>query len=75
MRVLRNSDQNFDGKKAGNYNPIASSFAIFCFLNSIDECTYRSSVILGDECPKTSLRDFISKPTSTHLVAKVWRIT
>ena len=58
-------------KKTESYNPIASSFVKFCLLNSSDEWTYRSSVILGVECPKTSLSDLISNPTSTHLVANV----
>ena len=36
-----------------------------------DECTYLFSVIFTLECPKISLRLLISKPSSTHLVAKV----
>ncbi len=42
-------------------------------FNSIEEWTYRSRVTVGLEWPRTSERDFISKSTSTHLVANVWR--
>lgn len=55
-----------DGDKAKK--EILSMLLLF---NSMEECTYRSSVIFGLACPSTSLRDFSSKPASTHLVAKV----
>ena len=57
-----------DGGKTKN-----ESLFMLLLFNSMDECTYLSSVILGLACPNTSLSDFNSKPASTHLVAKVWR--
>ena len=73
--IFENLTNFLTTKKPENYKPIVSSFAILCLLNSSDEWTYRSKVIPGVECPNTSLSDFISKPTSTHLVAKVCRNT
>ena len=46
---------------------------IFCFFRSKDGCTYRFKVILMLEWPRISLSVLISNPSSTHLVAKVWR--
>lgn len=51
----------------------ASSLCILLLFSSNEECTYLSSVIFVEECPRISLRLFISNPTSTHLVAKLWR--
>lgn len=44
---------------------------VYVGLSSIDECTYRSRVIVVLAWPRISLRDLISKPTSTHRVANV----
>ena len=56
-----------------SYIPTADSFSILERFRSMDEWTYRSSVTRTLECPRISLRDFISNPTSTHRVAKVCR--
>ena len=53
--------------------PPAASLLIFAHFSSIDAWTYRSSVIVVFACPRISDRDLISNPTSTALVAKVWR--
>ena len=49
------------------------SFSILSRFSSIDGCTYRFNVIFTLACPRISLRLLMSKPSSIHLVAKVWR--
>ena len=66
----RGMTQKFD---CGDQKPMAVSLSIFERLSSIEEWTYLSSVMVVVECPSISLSDFISNPTSTHLVANVWR--
>ena len=56
---------------AENQNPTKANLFILSRFNSIEECTYRSSVMVVLACPRISLKDLISKPTSTHRVAKV----
>ena len=63
----------YDGGIDGYSITAGFSFSIFCFFNSIDECTYLFNVIFTLEWPKISLRLLISNPSSTHLVAKVCR--
>ena len=63
----------YDGKIDGYSIMAGFNFSIFCFFNSIDECTYLFNVIFTLECPRISLRLLISNPSSTHLVAKVCR--
>ena len=52
-------------------NPTASSLLILSRFSSMEEWTYRSSVMVVLECPSTSESDLISKPTSTARVANV----
>ena len=63
----------YDGETDGYSITVGFSFSIFCFFNSIDECTYLFNVMFTLECPRISLRLLISNPSSTHLVAKVCR--
>lgn len=63
----------YDGGIDGYSITAGFNFSIFCFFNSIDECTYLFNVIFTLECPRISLKLLISNPSSTHLVAKVCR--
>ena len=40
---------------------------------SISVCTYRFKVIVGFECPMSSLSVLTSQPDCRHVVANVWR--
>ena len=50
---------------------ICSHTSMFFFFWFIVECTYLFNVVLTSEWPRISDKDFMSKPVSTHLVAKV----
>ena len=63
----------FDYLIDGDYIFSVSSFSRFLRFRSMEQCTYRFIVMDVLACPRISLRLFISKSTSTHLVAKVWR--
>lgn len=54
-----------------NHIPAPLSFCILSLFSSSEECTYRSSVIVTDACPRISDSDLTSKPTSTARVANV----
>ena len=72
-RFLAYFDDFFDGDKKDSSN--TKSLFILLRFKSMEEWTYRSRVNLGLVCPSISERDFISNPTSAHLVAKVCRST
>ena len=46
---------------------------MFSCFSAMGGCTYLFIVMLTFACPRISLRLFTSKPSSIHLVAKVWR--
>ena len=55
------------------HSPTADSFSIFARFMSIEECAYRSRVMVVLAWPRILLRLLISTPASTRRVAKVWR--